>query len=275
MQESEIRMKGLARFGEILLATLMVYSGVMHFKFASFVAGVVPTWLLWHLFWAYFTGVALFAAGISILVRKRTGLTAILLGIMLSLFVLLIHTPSMINSIVHKPEDIVVLWSFNRTGGVNNALKDVALALSAFILACAHTARGNSMRNVVVRMLGIMIAVVIMAFGIEHFFYTNYTPGVPSWSFVTFWIPWRLFWGYITGAVMLIGGAMIVVKKKRPVAAAALGIMILAAAVLTYALRLIAQLGSYSELTNTVKDVAVAGGLLVLAGLLTTESRAA
>jgi heme A synthase len=74
---------------------------------------------------------------------------------------------------------------------------------------------------------------------------------------------------------MLIGGAMIVVKKKQPVAAAALGIMILAAAVLTYALRLIAQLGSYSELTNTVKDVAVAGGLLVLAGLLTTKSRAA
>lgn len=271
MQQCSGRVRMLARLGEVLMASLMVYSGVMHFKFASFVAGVVPKWLPWHLFWAYFTGVALFAAGISILLRKRTALAATLLGIMLSLFVLLIHVPSMINSIVHKPENIAVLWSFNGTGGVNNALKDTALVFSAFILACASSTRNNSTMKIAERTLGVSLALVMVAFGIEHFIYKEFTPGVPSWSFVTFWIPWRPFWGYITGAAMLIGGVMIIARKKQSVTAAATGIMILSVAVLVYAFRVAAHLGSYSELTNTVKDVAVAGGLLVLAGVLPLE----
>lgn len=74
---------------------------------------------------------------------------------------------------------------------------------------------------------------------------------------------------------MLIGGTMILAKKQQPVAAATLGIMLLSVAVLTYGFRAAAHLGSYSELTNTVKDVAVAGGLLVLAGILPSEKRAA
>lgn len=275
MQKGNGNLRHLARPGEVLVALLMVYSGVMHFKFAHFVAGIVPQWLPWHLFWAYFTGVALLAAGVGIVVRKLTYVAAILLAIMLSLFVLLIHVPGMMNSIVRKPGDIAVLWSFNGTGGVNNALKDVALVLSAGIVGCAHSATRKATWARVVRTLAIVFALVIAAFGVEHFFFTNYTPGIPSWSFVTFWIPWRLFWGFLTGAAMVLGGAMILVKRKGPVAATALAIMILVVAVLTYAFRVLAHLGSYSELTNSVKDVAVAGGLLVLAGILPAENKAA
>lgn len=275
MQKNDVNLKRLARFGELLVAFLMVYSSVMHFKFAHFVAGIVPKWLPWRLFWAYFTGVGLFAAGVSIVVRKHTYLATMLLAIMLSLFILLIHTPSMINSIVHKSGDIAVLWSFNGTGGVNNALKDVALMLSALIVGCAYSVTRQPVRTKVVRILSTLFALVIVAFGIEHFLFTNYTPGVPSWSFVTFWIPWRLFWGYFTGAAMVVGGVMILVKRKGPIAATALAIMILVVAVLTYGFRVIAHLGNYSELTDSVKDVAVAGGLLVLAAILPSEDQAA
>jgi hypothetical protein len=58
------------RFGEFLVALLMVYSCLVHFKFAQFVAAIVPSWMPGRLFWAYFTGVALLAAGISIVVRR-------------------------------------------------------------------------------------------------------------------------------------------------------------------------------------------------------------
>jgi hypothetical protein len=44
--------------------------------------------------------------------------------------------------------------------------------------------------------------------------------------------------------------------------------MITVVAVLTYAFRMAAHLGGFGELTNTIKDVAVAGGGLVLAGTL-------
>ncbi len=48
--------------------------------------------------------------------------------------------------------------------------------------------------------------------------------------------------------------------------------MILLAAVLTYAFRMVAHEGSYCELTNTIKDAAVAGGALILAGFMRAES---
>lgn len=263
----------LARFGELLLALLMIYSGIMHFKFARFVAGIVPAWLPWHLFWAYFTGTALFAAGLSIVVRKQTRLAATLLGALLTLFVLLIHAPSMINSITHKPEDIKVLWSFNGTGGINNALKDVALTISAFLLALTQRTNSSPSWNSRTRTLVVFFALVMVIFGVEHFFYTNYTPGVPSWSFVSFWIPWRLFWGYATGAAMLICGAMILFNQRQLLAAITLGWMILSVAALTYLFRLAAGEGSYGELTNTMKDLAVAGGALISARFLAGEDQ--
>src|SRR5882724_7721294 len=62
MNDRNETLQWLPRFGEFLLASLMVYSCIMHFKFAQFVAGIVPAWMPWRLFWAYFTGVALCAA---------------------------------------------------------------------------------------------------------------------------------------------------------------------------------------------------------------------
>lgn len=268
-------LKWLPRFGEFLLALLMVYSCIMHFKFARFVAGIVPAWMPWRLFWAYFTGIALMAAGISIAARKQTRLAATLLAIMLFLFVLLIHTPSMVSSIVQKPGDVNVLWSFNGTGGVNNALKDVALVLSALILAASQRKEDRNVLEGRGIIPGVLFAIVMVLFGIEHLFYTGYTPGIPSWSMVSFWIPWRLFWGYFTGAFLLIAGVMILAKKKARTAATALGIMIFGVAVLTYAFRAAAGGGNYGELTNTLKDVAVAGGTLILAGTLPCEDQPA
>lgn len=261
----------LSRFGELLLATLMVYSADMHYRFAPFVAGIVPPWMPWRLFWAYFTGAALLAAGLSIAARKQVRLSATLLGFMLFLFLLLIHTPSMVRSILQKPEDVKDLWSLNGTGGVNNALKDFGLTVSALILATAHRAPGRDSRTDG-RTLKLVFAIVMILFGLEHFAFTRYTPGIPSWSFVTFWIPWRLFWGYATGAILLVAGMMLLAEKTGRRAAVTLGWMILVSAVATYLFRMLAHVGNLGELTNTLKDVALAGGAFVLAGTLDAES---
>lgn len=264
---------GLGRFGQLLLALLLIYSTVMHFKFSRFVAGIVPAWIPWHLFWVYFTGIALFAVGLSILVGKQVRLAASLLGLMLFLFVLFIHAPSMMSSIVHKPEDFNVLWSFNGTGGVNNALKDIALALSAFMLACLPEKERSATRERAGRTLVVLFAAVMVLFGVEHFFYTNYTPGIPSCTFVSFWIPWRSFWGYASGAALLVTGILILTKRQPRTAATVLGFTILIIAVPTYALRMFAHFGNYGELTNTVKDIALAGGAF-LAGEITSRNQA-
>ena len=271
MSESRDWTNRLARFGELLMALLMLYSGVMHFKFARFVAGIVPEWIPFRLFWAYFTGVALFAAGISIVLRRHVRLAAVLLALMLSIFVGLIHGPSMIHSVIHSPGDYRVLWSFNGTGGLNNALKDVSLTVGALILAIHQPSKSGNRKRTLGRTLQSIFGAIMLLFGIEHFLYAQYTPGIPSWSFVTFWIPFRLFWGYVAGAALVIGGAMLLAKKRPAKSAIGLGLMLLVVTILTYALRMAAGQGSYSELTNAIKDIAVAGGALILAGLTKTE----
>jgi hypothetical protein len=58
------RARGLDRmtlFGPIFLAIPMAIFGADHFVFANSIANLVPSWIPWHLFWAYFVGVCLLA----------------------------------------------------------------------------------------------------------------------------------------------------------------------------------------------------------------------
>ena len=71
MNDRNETLQWLPRFGEFLLASLMVYSCIMHFKFAQFVAGIVPAWMPWGLFWGYLTGLLLSCGGVLILIGKR------------------------------------------------------------------------------------------------------------------------------------------------------------------------------------------------------------
>jgi uncharacterized membrane protein YphA (DoxX/SURF4 family) len=79
--------------GPLLFALPMVVFGIQHFMYARFVAGLVPSWIPGHLFWAYFVGVAFFAATAAIVTRHQERLAATLLGLMFFLWVLLLHLP--------------------------------------------------------------------------------------------------------------------------------------------------------------------------------------
>jgi uncharacterized membrane protein len=264
--------KPIGRLGELLLATPMLFAGCLHFLHGPGVAKIVPPWMPWRLFWAYLTGSALIAAGISIALRRQTRLAATLLGVMLLIFVLLIHLPSMINSVFDNPDDVKVLWSFNGTGGVNNAVKDIGLAASALILGGAQLSRTQKPQKFAA-VCTITFAVIMALYGIEHFFYTSYTPGVPSWSLVTFWIPWRMFWGYVSGVILLAAGVCVLAKRNFGGAATCLGFVILGFAIGTYALRVMAHQGQIGELVNTAKDIGLAGGAFILAGSMAKKGR--
>ncbi|MGA9852675.1 MAG: hypothetical protein WBR15_07065 [Gammaproteobacteria bacterium] len=75
-------------FGISLLAFCAV-----NFIYHDFIAGMIPAWIPAHQFWAYFTGIASLAAGISILTGVQARLALILLGIMYGSWVLVIHIP--------------------------------------------------------------------------------------------------------------------------------------------------------------------------------------
>src|SRR5271168_3808289 len=66
----------LMPFGRLFYAIpLAVFAGE-HFTLGKLMAGGMPSWIPWHIFWIYFVGVALVAAALSIVVKKYSQLAA-------------------------------------------------------------------------------------------------------------------------------------------------------------------------------------------------------
>jgi putative oxidoreductase len=87
----------LYNLGKYLYAIPFAIFGLMHLINGSQMAGMVPSYVPGGVFWVYLTGVALMAAGISIMINKFTKMSTLLLGILLLIFVLTIHLPALSN----------------------------------------------------------------------------------------------------------------------------------------------------------------------------------
>ena len=72
---------------------MLVIFGIEHFLFGEFVKSLVPGWIPGDLFWTYFAAVALIGAGLAIIFRVKVKLVALLLGIMVFIWFLILHIP--------------------------------------------------------------------------------------------------------------------------------------------------------------------------------------
>ena len=72
----------------------MVY-GASHFVYADFTAAMIPGWLPQRLELAYFTGACHALAGLAITFNQLARPAALLEAAMMSLFVILLHLPSL------------------------------------------------------------------------------------------------------------------------------------------------------------------------------------
>jgi uncharacterized membrane protein YphA (DoxX/SURF4 family) len=123
----------LVPFGRWLFAISLVIFGAQHFMYGPFVGSLIPGWIPGHLFFAYFTGVGLIAAGIAIAAKVLVRLGATLLGIMFLFWTLFLHAPRIATKL-HSGDE----W----TSGV------IALAMCGAALYIAGTVTGGRMRTV-------------------------------------------------------------------------------------------------------------------------------
>ncbi len=77
-------MNSILNAGRFLYAIPMVIFGLMHFMAANDMAAMAPG----GVGMVYFTGVALIAAGVAIMIRKYDKLASVLLAVMLLLFII-------------------------------------------------------------------------------------------------------------------------------------------------------------------------------------------
>jgi uncharacterized membrane protein len=217
----------VAALSNLCFAIPLGVFGSLHLFGVQFVAPLVPEYMPWRLFWAYFVGVALLAASLSIATKIQVRWSGLLLGIMFFLFVAMMDIPGALAT----PKDRF---------GWTLALREMSFGSAGWVFAGA--AMGGRGGSKLVTFGRVVIAITAMFYGVEHFLHPLSRPGVPLEALMPAWIPARVLIGYLTGAILLAAGACMLLNKKTRLAATYLGGWIVLLVVVVYGPILIAAL---------------------------------
>ncbi|HEU0186221.1 MAG TPA: hypothetical protein VFS27_12950 [Blastocatellia bacterium] len=112
-------LRASARFiplGHFFLAAFLILCGIEHFIYAEFVTSLVPSWVPGGAFWTYFTGVALIAGGLGIIVPPTSRLAGALSGLMIFMWVFLVHIPRALADLSDSNETTAVFEALAFSG---------------------------------------------------------------------------------------------------------------------------------------------------------------
>ncbi len=243
-------------FGRLFLAVPMGVFAGDHFIAPHEIAGMVPSWIPFHLFWAWFVGIALTTAAVSIIVKRYSILSSTLLGTMLFLFVLLIHIPN----VAANPGDRF-FWAI--------VLRDTSFSAGAFAFALVQARKSpwvNSSR--IVMLLRSVVGVAVLFFGVEHFPHPQFVPVIPLEGLLPSWIPGHAVLAYLTGTVLIVCGGCMIANWKARQASAWLGIFVFVIVLLIYVPIMLTKLSDIGGGLNYVADTLLfSGALLLIAGV--------
>jgi uncharacterized membrane protein len=252
----------IVALSNLCFAVPLAIFGAEHLTGAKFIMLGIPSYVPWRLFWAYFVGFALLAASLSIAARIQVRWSGLLFGLMMLLFVAMLHFPRALASPGER-----IPWTI--------VIRELSFAGGAWILA------GNAMRgqggNKLISVGRVLIAIAAIFFGVEHFLHPAGCPGVPLEKLTPAWIPGRLLIGYLTGAILLVSGVSILLAKKTRMAATYLGTWIVLLVLFIYVPLLIVQVSDPSiaaqvEGINYFADTLLFGGAILALASATSHA---
>lgn len=108
------------RLARALYALAMIAFGLSHFVYLNLTAPLIPTWLPWHVGWAYFTGGAYLAAGAAMLIGVCARLAAALSAVQMGLFTLLVWVPLMAAGLMSAGQrgEFAISWALTAAAWV-------------------------------------------------------------------------------------------------------------------------------------------------------------
>jgi uncharacterized membrane protein YphA (DoxX/SURF4 family) len=182
---------------------------------------MVPSYMPWRVFWLYFVGVALIAASLSIATKIQVRWSGLLVGITMFLFVAMLHLPGAIRVGGRIPWTVVI--------------REMAFGGGGWVLAgIAMSRKGDGKGKSLITVGRVLIGIVAIVFGAQHFLHPLALPGVPLLKQMPAWVPARAFVDYLTGAFLIVGGVCFLLAWKTRMAAAYLGTWIVLLVVVIY-----------------------------------------
>jgi hypothetical protein len=251
-----VRASGLDKIlilSNLCFALPLAAFGAEHLAAAKFIQMGVPSYVPFHLFWAYFVGVALLAASLSIATKIEVRWSGLLFGIMMFLFVAMLDIPS----VLATPKDRIP-WTL--------LLRELAFGGGGWLLAAA--AMREDGKGKLIPVGRVLVGMAAIFYGVETFLHPLGMPGVPLQKLMPEWIPARPLIGYLTAAILVVAGAAILLARNTRRAATYLGTWIVLLVVFVYAPVLIAALADPStdvkvEGLNYFFDTLLFGGTVL------------
>jgi uncharacterized membrane protein len=247
----------IVSLSNLFFAAPLAVFGALHLAAAESLMPMVPSYMPWRLFWAYFFGFALLAAALSIATKIQVRWSGLLFGIAMFCFVAMLDIPGTLAT----PKDRF---------GWTLTLREMLFGGGGWILA------GNAMReqghgqggSKLITVGRVIIGIAAIFYGIENSLHTTNVPGVPLEKLMPAWIPGHLLIGWLTGAILVAAGVCILLDKKTRMAATYLGTWIVLVVVFIYGPILIAALADPStdvkiEGINYFFDTMLFGGAIL------------
>jgi hypothetical protein len=248
----------IVALSNLCFALPLAVFGALHLAGVEIVLPLVPKYMPWRLFWAYFVGFALLAASLSIATKIQVRWSGLLFGIMMFTFVAMMDIPGSLAN----PRDRF---------GWTLALREMAFGGGGWIFA-GNALRGNA-GSKLITVGRVLIGIAAIFYGVETFLHPANVPGVPLEKLTPVWIPGRLLIGYATGAILLVAGISILLAMTTRMAATYLGTWIVLLVFFVYGPILIVSLSDPSTAVK-IEGINYFADTLLFAGAILALARA-
>ncbi len=212
-----------------------------------------------YTFLAYPWGIAFTAAGVCILLNKKSYQVSLIMGGVFLLLFLFFQSPYL----------LFVDQYGNSLGTWTRALKGLAFAGGAFAVAGSYSDENIQLPSSIkwleklIPFAGAFFSTTMILFGIEHFLYAQFVA-----TLVPIWIPGgQMFWTYFAGVALIGSGVCITLKIKLKLVAMLLGTMIFLWFIVLHIPRAVADPFGLrgNEMTSVFQSFGFSGVAFVLA----------
>ena len=257
------RARGLDKlilFGPLFYAAPLAAFGTEHFTLANIIASIVPKFIPWHMFWAYFVGACFIAAALSLVTKIQARLAASLLALTFFLFVVLMDAPGL----ARNPQNRFALALM---------LRELAFCGGPLALAASLSGDWRERRTrILLTIARYFVAIPVLVYAIQQFMHGDHVPGVPLEPLTPTWIFGHALWTCVAAIGYAIGGIFLLIGKKTRAAATWVGLTVLFVEVVVYVPIAIVERASLDKGLNYFADTLMfCGTVLLLAGAMPRE----